>query len=139
MKKSMLVHIAVLVSVIVTGGLLISVSQSVRRAERDTVRLDLAIEQEKEALRVLKAEWSMLNSPDRIEALAKKYLGWDLPEASHLVSDPKNIEPAQDEQGGFMPAALGGEEVSGTPMVIPRKPAPPAYNSASNAAREESE
>lgn len=123
MKKSMLLHISVFLAMCLSGGMLMHVSQSVRRAERDLARLDLSIEREKEALRVLDAEWSMLNSPERIEALAKKYLDLDLPEASHLVSDPAKLEPLlPEEEGVLIPASLDSGNGVSAPVYLPRKP-----------------
>lgn len=123
MKKSMLLHASIFLAMCVSGGMLMHVSQSVRRAERDLARLDLSIEREKETLRVLNAEWSMLNSPERIEALAKKYLDLDLPDASHLVSDPKKLESLQPEEEGILiPASLDSGNGAPAPVYLPRKP-----------------
>jgi cell division protein FtsL len=123
MKKSMLLQASVFLAMCVSGGVLMHVSQSVRRAERDLARLDLSIEREKEALRVLDAEWSMLNSPERIEALAKRYLDLDLPDAAQLVSDPKKLEALQAEQEGILiPASLDSGNGATAPVYLPRKP-----------------
>lgn len=109
MKKTLILHILVFLILCISGGVLMHVSQGVRRAERDLARLDLSIEREKEALRVLNAEWSMLNSPERIEALARRHLDLNLPDAAHLVSDPQKLEPlktGEEGDGGLIPASV---------------------------------
>lgn len=50
---------------------LMHISQSVNRSEKQLARLDLSVAGEQESVKVLEAEWSLLNSPERIEALAK--------------------------------------------------------------------
>ncbi|MBI1210644.1 MAG: hypothetical protein GC190_04220 [Alphaproteobacteria bacterium] len=42
--------------------------------ERELQRLNTEIAKEGEAIRVLKAEWSYLNQPERLQALARKHL-----------------------------------------------------------------
>lgn len=125
MKKTMLFHACVFLAMCVSGALLMHVSQSVRRAEREIARLDLSIENEREALRVLNAEWSMLNSPERIEALARRHLDLALPEASRLVSNAESLRALQAEgaaASGLIPVALESQEGASGPRSIPRKP-----------------
>ena len=56
------------------GATLFWVSQQVQLLERDQHNYVEQIASEKEGMRVLNAEWDYLNRPDRIEALAAKYL-----------------------------------------------------------------
>ena len=49
------------------GALLFTVSQDVQSIERDIRTVDNSVDNEKEALRVLRAEWHYLNRPDRLE------------------------------------------------------------------------
>ena len=42
--------------------------------ERELARLNAEIVKEGDAIRVLKAEWSYLNQPERLQALARKHL-----------------------------------------------------------------
>lgn len=56
------------------GVALFWVSQQVQQLERAKRNLESEIASEEEGLRVLSAEWDYLNRPDRIEALAEKYL-----------------------------------------------------------------
>ena len=58
----------------VLGASLFWVSQQVQLLERDQRVYSSQIASEEEGMRVLNAEWDYLNRPDRIEALATKYL-----------------------------------------------------------------
>ncbi|MCB1840810.1 MAG: hypothetical protein H6858_02215 [Rhodospirillales bacterium] len=123
MKKTFFRHLAVLLVMALSAGTLIHISQSVNRAEKKLARLDLSISNEKETERVLEAEWSMLNSPERIESLAKKYLDLGLPQPSQLVSGSESLEGAEIAgQAGLIPASAEMTKAGPFPAVIPRKP-----------------
>lgn len=62
------------------------VTQNSRDAKEEMKYIASEIEQEKESIRVLKAEWSYLNRPQRLESLAAKYL------ALHKASPSQFIE-----------------------------------------------
>jgi hypothetical protein len=78
----------------IAGFALFNVSFKVERLEGELNRLNKAVLKEQKAVHVLRAEWSYLNRPDRIEALARKLLpemgvadaaqigGWDRLDAS---------------------------------------------------------
>ena len=52
---------------------LYDVKYRAQRAERQADKLERQIASEKEAIKVLRAEWAHLNEPDRLQALAKRY------------------------------------------------------------------
>lgn len=74
-----------------------------------------ALEEEREHLRVIAAEWAYLNRPDRLQALAEKYLelkplgGVQLGSIAMLPYPGENLAALQPETpknpGGVMPAA----------------------------------
>lgn len=66
--------IATFVLATALGATLFWVSQQVQLLERDQRGYASQIASEQEGMRVLNAEWDYLNRPDRIEALAAKYL-----------------------------------------------------------------
>ena len=76
----------------VSVGLLVLVSfelyngvHRVKAQERELEDLAKAIKQEGEAIRVLKAEWSYLSQPERLQALARRHLALAPTEASRIV------------------------------------------------------
>lgn len=54
--------------------------------DRRIAGLHRAIEDERDAVGVLRAEWSHLNRPKRIERLARKYLGLEPLKASQIMT-----------------------------------------------------
>lgn len=66
----------------VTG--LFELKYEVRALDQEKASLHRQIADEEEALRVLQAEWSFLNQPDRIQELARRYLDLDTPAAAQI-------------------------------------------------------
>lgn len=62
------------------------VKYETRMLDARTDELHKAIEEERNAIAVLRAEWSLLNRPERIERLARKYLGLEPLEAQRMVT-----------------------------------------------------
>ncbi|MFH1158994.1 MAG: hypothetical protein V1721_09000 [Pseudomonadota bacterium] len=56
------------------GTALFHTSQRVHDLREETAALETSIGKEEESIRVLQAEWSALNRPDRLERLAKTWL-----------------------------------------------------------------
>ena len=59
---------------VLAGTALFHTSEEVQKAREETAQLEGKIAEEKESLRVLKAEWAYLNQPDRLEKLAAEHL-----------------------------------------------------------------
>jgi hypothetical protein len=57
----------------------------VKGQERELKELDAAVAREAEAIRVLKAEWSFLNQPERLQAMARRHLKLGPTGASQIV------------------------------------------------------
>lgn len=84
-----------LVLAILSGAALFWVSQQVQQGEREQRKLQHAVTEEREAIRVLDAEWDYLNRPDRLEELAEEYLKMEPIKADSLVQNVNMIpEPA---------------------------------------------
>ena len=117
---------------VMAGTALFRVSQQVQTAEEKQESLVQAVASEKEAIRVLNAEWDYLNRPDRLEALSQEYLHMRQPQMKQMESSPAQLPelhapPTLEAQ----PAAL---EIPVTPPVqrqaqesapTPRPPAKP--------------
>lgn len=76
--------------VIATGYTLFHITFQVEELETELRRLNAEIREEQEAVHVLKAEWSYLNSPQRIEALTDTLLPnlqWMQPEQVMRIED----------------------------------------------------
>ena len=56
------------------GFILLKVKHEVLKSEQDLFKTIAHINQEKETLHILKAEWTHLNEPQRLKKLAMKYL-----------------------------------------------------------------
>lgn len=67
MKTNRLVFVFIFFCSLLLGGLLFVVSQKSRSVEHRIRTVDNSVENEKESLRVLNAEWHYLNRPDRLE------------------------------------------------------------------------
>ena len=65
-----------LVAVLGLGFALFQLKYQVQGLEEKLTRINREILQNEEAIHVLKAEWSYLDQPARIETLARKYLGF---------------------------------------------------------------
>ncbi len=66
--------------ILIAGALslaLFSVKYRVQALEGELADLNRSINAEQQAVRVLKAEWSHLNNPDRLRGLAERHLGLD--------------------------------------------------------------
>lgn len=71
MRKSTLLF---LMLAVISGALLFHTSQKVVDGQQRLAELDRDIGRENESLRVLSAEWSYLNKPERLEKLARQHL-----------------------------------------------------------------
>lgn len=99
MRNVILKHLIVFIVLAVSGGFLMHTSHSVQRLEKEVRTNEKLMEQEEEAIRILKAEWAYLNTPERLEKMARHGLHMDVPETKKVISDPENlpVPPAQSE------------------------------------------
>ncbi len=99
MKRMWRKYLTVFVLAGLSGGLLLQTSQSVQQAEDELRRLEKSVDNERETIRVLHAEWAHLNRPDRLESLAGQYL-----ELVPSSSDQMLVDPAVQLPDPFKPA-----------------------------------
>lgn len=110
-----------------TGAALYLVSQQVQMAESRLAKLNRAIAKEEETIRVLSAEWSYLNTPERLAKLSKERLDLvpmdgsqiasigDLPEmpekppevADEVIADADKVEDAAPTVVAELPSLPG--------------------------------
>jgi hypothetical protein len=92
----------------------------VKAQERELKEMDMAIAREAEAIRVLKAEWSYLNQPERLQALARRHLTLSPTGAAQIVvmaNLPERGSAAANPVNSVEAAELPFRDV---PTVVPR-------------------
>ncbi len=109
-----IMNVVALVAAVLFSFGLYNIKYDTRVAEREVLLLRQEIELEKETLKVLRAEWSHLNQPDRIQKLAEKYLDLAPVGLGQIVSirDVPSRPFLAEETRPDQPAAPG-EPVSG--------------------------
>jgi len=86
------------------AGFLFQVKYRVQDLERELAGLNAQILHDREAMHVLRTEWSYLNQPDRIAALAQRHLEMDVMEPLQVASF--DILPPRPEDFGYAQADL---------------------------------
>ena len=85
--------------ILIAGALslaLFSVKYHVQDLEEELAKLNRSIKIERQAIRVLKAEWSHLNNPERLRGLAERHLGLGSVVSTQMqtfegISKPKEV------------------------------------------------
>jgi cell division protein FtsL len=80
------VNICFVLALVALAYVIYEVKYQSRALDEDIAALRKEIETERDAVAVLRAEWSLLNRPERIERLAEKYLKLGAPRPSQLVT-----------------------------------------------------
>ncbi len=107
MKKIRGRTIGVFLVAALSGAALLHISQNVQQAEDDLARAKLSYESQQEMIRVLDVEWAYLNSPGRLEVLAREYLDVQAPGAGQMM--PGQIAlPVGD-----IPPEIGASRIEG--------------------------
>lgn len=95
-----ILNISLVVVLVMTAAIVYDVKYTSTYEAQKVARLDAEIRKEREKIATLKAEWSQLSAPDRIQRLATRYLGMtplpiahigsfaSLPERTITSSDP---------------------------------------------------
>jgi cell division protein FtsL len=68
------VNICLVLGLVAIAYVIYQVKYESRALDAEIVTLGKQIDEERDAIAVLRAEWSLLNRPERIERLAQKYL-----------------------------------------------------------------
>lgn len=102
---------------IVAGALLFKTSQQVNDGRQRLAAITQEMRREEDSLRVLQAEWSYLNQPERLEKLSKQYLkltpmkGQQFARIDSLPLRPVSEEPAAPAETPML-AAYGAETLN---------------------------
>jgi cell division protein FtsL len=68
------VNVCLVLGLVALAYVIYQVKYETRALDTEIASLNKQIDEERDAIAVLRAEWSLLNRPERIERLAKKYL-----------------------------------------------------------------
>ncbi len=68
------VNLCLILGLVALATVIYQVKYEARSLDEKLVKLQRQIEAERDSLAVARAEWSLLNRPERIERLAEKYL-----------------------------------------------------------------
>ncbi|MEO3428658.1 hypothetical protein AAFN88_07350 [Pelagibius sp. CAU 1746] len=87
----------------VTALILFQIKQEVRSLEQEIAQTQRQVVSDQEAVHVLEAEWSYLNSPSRIAALAERHLGMAPIPAERIIAFNDLPLPSAPGEDGTAP------------------------------------
>ena len=102
-------------------GLYMGVHQ-VKAQEKKLKDLELQIAQEEESIRVLKADWSYFNQPERLQSLARQRLKLMPTSPSQIVimaNLPERDPQAQPDEKAIQPSQLPFRASDAAPVEMP--------------------
>jgi cell division protein FtsL len=118
-------NICLSLALVVLAYVIYQVKYDTRSLDVDIASLSKDIETERDSVAVLRAEWSLLNRPERIERLAEKYLDLAPPKPQQMLAletaSPGDLERAS--------AALAEP----SPPVVPAAAKAPAKSASKQA------
>lgn len=117
------VNVCLVLGLVAMAYVIYQVKYETRALDAQILSLDEMIDNERDAIAVLRAEWSLLNRPERIERLAKKYLKLEPAKPSQLVTVDEVTDRDFDR--------VHGEVAEQEPAPTAKKPAPKAAAAAS--------
>ena len=103
----------------VAGGTVMRVSYQVRHVQEHLSQIGRDIHREQDALRILTAEWNTLNDPQRIDALAKRYLPLKPTPIQRVVAlDDIPLKPSADQLARIALAKATGKTATQTTAPV---------------------
>ena len=111
------VNICLVLGLVALAYVIYQVKYDARALDEQIVDLNKKIEGERDGIALLRAEWSLLNRPERIERLAAKYLKLAPPQPRQLVTldslADRDFERPRPETAG------AGTKPSPVPVAVP--------------------
>jgi hypothetical protein len=110
------IHIIAICGLIASAGYAYSIKYDSLYQAEQVAKLKTKLQKERDAIAVLKAEWHLLNRPDRLQAAAERHLDLQPLNVQQLarLSDLPNRPPRADEIGRKL-EALGLLQPTATP------------------------
>ena len=103
-----------LLALVATALVIYEVKYDTRGLETRVQELQTAIQEERDAIAVLRAEWSLLNRPERVERLARKHLGLEPLAAQRMIAvedlEKSAAKPMAQSGTGPAPPALSRKQ-----------------------------
>jgi len=104
-----IINICLVLGLVGLACVIYQVKYETRGLDADIAALNKQIDAEHDTIAELRAEWSLLNRPERIERLAQKYLKVAPAKAAQLVTldsvSDRDFNPARLAQAAAQPAA----------------------------------
>ncbi len=114
---------------VVAGGTVMHVSYQVRRVQQHLAELARSTHEQKDAIRILDAEWDSLNDPRRIDDLSKRYLSLQATPIQRVVT--LDAVPLKPSEGQLAQMAAARSKTAGKktdPAAKVARPAPASPN-----------
>lgn len=125
------VNICLVLGLVALAYVIYQVKYETRALDAEIASLGKKIDEERDAIAVLRAEWSLLNRPERIDRLAKKHLKLAPAKPSQLVT----IDTVSDRDFDRMRGEIA--EAQAAPAGQPKPKAVPKPALTTNAPRQE--
>ena len=113
------INICLVLGLVALACVIYHVKYQARGLDVDIKALNGQIDEERDAIAVLRAEWSLLNRPERIERLAQKHLKLAPAKPVQIVTLDKvtdrDFDPARFEQAAPAPAPETAPAAKTTP------------------------
>ena len=106
-----IINIVLACSVVVLAVWMYELKYGVRGAVTEKAALEREIEKTKQDITLLKAEWSHLTRPKRLQAMAKRHLGLKRLRPDHIVGEGELA--LLPEREPFVPPHDGGDPIAG--------------------------
>lgn len=131
--------------VLMTGAVVLNTSMKTRVQEDRLAQINREIASEQERIRVLTAEWHSLKSPDRIEALTRRYIKdmntikpvqmASLADIPDRLPEPETPAPALAQAGPKTETVSKPVQLASAAKPATRSPAPAATPATATSAR----
>ena len=119
-RRSLILWVALAAMVSVA---LFVVKYEVKTLEEEFARLNREIQRNRDAIHVLRAEWSYLNRPDQLAEMALRHLDLQ-PLLTGQMGELKNLPAHKSEATPDIAATPGADAPKAAAVTKPRKPAP---------------
>jgi len=95
------------VCLVATGYLVLAIKHQVQNLKKDMYAVHRDLEDSKDEINLLEAEWEHLNAPERLQALSDRYLGMNSAEPMQLYNGLASLD-----SGFFLNSGRGGTAVA---------------------------